>query len=247
MGTVAELWRHPIKSHGRETLAAVDLTAGKCLPRDRHWAVTHDISKYDGSGWASCQNFMIGTRTPKLAGIWAKLDDASGQITLRHQDTGSITFDPNTGSDAFLDWVAPLCPADRAVPTGIVTAEGRGMTDSDYPSVSIMTRTSHAAVEAAIGTSLEIERWRGNIWLDGAQPFEELEWIGKTIRIGTAELEIREPIKRCMHTAANPISGVRDADTLGTLKSTFGHQYFGIYAVVTRNGHVALGDQAEVL
>lgn len=247
MGTVAELWRHPIKSHGRETLAAVDLTAGKCLPWDRHWAVTHDISKYDGSGWASCQNFMIGTRTPKLAGIWAKLDDASGQITLRHQDTGSITFDPNTDSDAFLDWVAPLCPADRAVPTGIVTAEGRGMTDSDYPSVSIMTRSSHAAVEAAIGTSLEIERWRGNIWLDGAQPFEELEWIGKTIRIGTAELEIREPIKRCMHTAANPVTGVRDADTLGTLKSTFGHQYFGINAVVTRNGHVALGDQAEVL
>jgi uncharacterized protein YcbX len=247
MGTVAELWRHPIKSHGRETLAAVDLQTGKCLPWDRHWAVTHDVSKYDGSGWARCQNFMIGTRTPKLAGIWAELDNASGQITLRHQDIGSITFDPNEDADAFLKWVAPLCPADRAVPTGIVAADGRGMTDSDYPSVSIMTRSSHAAVETAIRTPLELERWRGNIWLDGPQPFEELEWIGKTIRIGTAELEVREPIKRCMHTASNPVTGERDADTLGTLKSTFGHQYCGIYAVVTKDGHVALGDQAEVL
>ena len=247
MGTVAELWRHPIKSHGRETLAAVDLSAGKCLPWDRHWAVTHDVSKYEGSEWASCQNFMIGTRTPKLAGIWAKLDETNGKITLSHQDIGTLTFDPNDDIQAFLDWVKPLCPANRAMPTGIVSADGRGMTDSDYPSVSIMTRTSHDAVADAIGKPLELERWRGNIWLDGTQPFEEFEWIGKTIRIGTAELEIREPIERCMHTASNPVTGERDADTLGILNSTFGHQNFGIYAVVTKDGHVALGDQAEVL
>ena len=42
MGAVAELWRHPIKSHGRETLDAVEFTAGACMPWDRHWAVTHD-------------------------------------------------------------------------------------------------------------------------------------------------------------------------------------------------------------
>ncbi|MGJ8611504.1 MAG: MOSC domain-containing protein [Octadecabacter sp.] len=247
MSTVAELWRHPIKSHGREALAAVDLIAGKCMPWDRHWAVIHDVSTYDGVGWARGQNFMIGARTPKLAGIWAELDEASGKITLRHVDNGSITFNPDTDIDVFLNWVAPLCPADRAVPTGIVSADGRGMTDTDYPTVSIMTRASHAAVETAMGQSLELERWRGNIWLDGPGPCEEFEWIGKTIRIGTAELEIREPIKRCMHTAANPVTGERDADTLGTLKSTFGHHNFGVYAVVTQDGHVALGDQAQVL
>ncbi|SMX39589.1 MOSC domain-containing protein [Octadecabacter ascidiaceicola] len=247
MGTVAELWRHPIKSHGRETLAAVDLQTGKCLPWDRHWAVTHDLTKFDGSGWVMCRNFMIGSRTPNLAGIWAELDEATGQITLRHQDLGAITFNPNEDAPAFLDWVAPLCPTGRAVPTGIVSVEGRGMTDSDYPSVSIMTRSSHAAVEDAIGQPLEHERWRGNIWLNGTQPFEEFDWIGKTIRIGTAELEIREPIERCMHTASNPVTGERDADTLGTLNSKFGHQNFGVYAVVTKDGHVALSDQAEVL
>ncbi len=247
MGTVAELWRHPIKSHGREALAAVALSAGKCVPWDRHWAVTHDVSKYDGSGWASCQNFMIGTRTPKLAGIWAELDEPSGKITLRHEDIGAITFDPNRDVASFLDWVRPLCPKDRAVPTGIVSIDGRGMTDSPYPSISIMTRASHAAVEAAMGQSLELERWRGNIWLDVTDACEEFEWIGKTLRIGTAELEIREPIKRCLHTAANPVTGERDADTLGTLNSQFGHQNFGVYAVVTKDGHVALGDQAQVL
>lgn len=247
MGTVAELWRHPIKSHGRESLAAVDLFAGRCVPWDRHWAVTHDVSLFDGSGWASCQNFMLGTRTPKLAGIWAELDEERGIVTLRHADIGSLTFDPNTDAAAFLDWVAPLCPADRAVPQDIVKADGRGMTDTTYPSVSIMTFASHKAVEDALGQPLEIERWRGNIWLDGPEPWDEFEWIGKTIRIGEAVLEIRDPIKRCMHTTSNPVTGERDADTLGTLNNTFGHQNFGVYAVVTKDGHVAIGDKAEVL
>ena len=52
---------------------------------------------------------------------------------------------------------------------------------------------------------------------------------------------------RCLATATNPVTGVRDTDTLGALKNTFGHQHFGVYAVVTKDGHVALGDQAQVL
>lgn len=246
MGNVAELWRHPIKSHGRETLASVDFTAGQCMPWDRHWAVTHGRSKFDGSGWAMCRNFMIGNLTPKLAGIWAELDDASGMITLRHQDCGDVTFDPDRDTEAFLAWVAPLCPPDRDTPTAIVKADGRGMTDSDYASVSIANRASHEAVQSKIGHALKQERWRANIWLDGLDAWDEANWVGKTIRIGTAEFEVRESIERCMATASNPTTGVRDADTLGALRS-FDHQTFGVYAVVTKNGHVALGDQAEVL
>ena len=95
MAEVAQLWRHPIKSHGREALDAVTLTAGQTMPWDRHWAVTHDATKFVPGSWAACQNFMIGSRTPGLAGIWAKLDEGSATLTLRHQDLGELSFDPN--------------------------------------------------------------------------------------------------------------------------------------------------------
>ncbi|PVA06465.1 MOSC domain-containing protein [Thalassorhabdomicrobium marinisediminis] len=247
MGTVAQIWRHPIKSHGREAIDATHLAAGKCLPWDRHWAVVHERTKFDGENWAMCRNFMIGTLTPTLAGIWAELDEATGRLTLRHQDIGSVTFDPDTEEHLFLDWVTPLCPPERDMPAAIVKAEGRGMTDSAFPSISLMNRTSHAAVEQAHGAPLEQERWRGNIWLDGLAPWAEEQWIGKTIRIGGATLEVREPIRRCLHTAANPASGDRDVDTISVLKTGFGHQNFGVYAVVTQDGPVAVGDAAEVL
>lgn len=94
------------------------------MPWDRHWAVTHDSSKFDGSAWAHCRNFMIGARTPGLAGIWAEFDEDTHLITLRHQDIGSVTFDPDGDPDVFLDWVAPLFPADRATATGIVKGAG---------------------------------------------------------------------------------------------------------------------------
>lgn len=251
MAQVAALWRHPIKSHGREALTSVALAAGRPFPWDRRWAVLHDAARDDATKgeWVSFQNFMIGTRTPDLAGIWAQLDETTGEITLHHADLGEIVFAPDIAEDQarFLDWVMPLCPEDRARPISVVALPDRGWTDTDYPSVTLMNAASHTAVEAQVGRPLERERWRGNIWIDGPEAFEELGWIGKRLRIGAAILAVREPVVRCLHTAANPRTGKRDADTLGALDAGWGHRNFGIYAEVVQDGAVALGDNVEIL
>ena len=250
MARAAALWRHPIKSHGREALDSVALAAGRPFPWDRRWAVVHDAAADDAStGWIPCQNFMIGTRTPGLAGIWARLDPDAGRITLSHADLGEISFSPDDAEDQarFLDWVMPLCPETRARPAAVVALPDRGWTDTDYPSVTLMNTASHRAVEERLGRPLEKERWRGNIWFDGHTAFEELDWIGKRLRVGTAIFEVREPVKRCLHTAANPRTGARDADTLGALDAGWGHRNFGIYTEVVQDGAVALGDELEIL
>ena len=249
MATVAALWRHPIKSHGREAMESLDLSPGQTIPFDRRWAVVHDASDYDtiAPAWAPCQSFMIGSRTPALAALWARVEGAV--VTLTHPALGQITFAPDDPADAarFIAWITPLCPADRARPRALVRVAGRGMTDTDYPSVSLMNRASHAAVAARLGQPLEEERWRGNIWLDGLAPWAETAWPGRHLRIGTAELAIREPVARCLHTAANPMTGERDADTLGALDALTGTRHFGVYAVVVTGGTIRPGDPAELL
>ena len=55
-----------------------------------------------------------------------------------------------------------------------------------------------------------------------------------------------EAIVRCLATTANPATGQRDLDTLGCLKSDFGHQHFGVYAQVTRGGEIGPGDTLEL-
>ncbi len=244
---LAHICRHPIKGHGREALASVVLSAGECLPFDRHWAVAHEAAKLTGD-WVPSTNFARGAKAPLLMAITSVLDEASGRVTLSHPDQPDLTFRPDDAADlsAFLNWVAPLSPANRAQPAQIVSV-GRGLTDSDFPSVSILSLTSLADLSARMGHDLSIDRWRGNLWLEGTEPWAEWGWIGRKLRIGTAELTIKERITRCRAISADPATGLIDADTLGGLDAAFGHQDFGLNATVTNGGTIATGDRVELL
>jgi uncharacterized protein len=245
-GRLAHIVRHPIKSHGREEMGRVTLTAGACLPYDRHWAVAHDAAKLTG-GWVPCVNFARGAKAQTLMAMTSTLDEDAGRITLTHPDIGSLTFRPNDPADLprFLAWVAPLNPPDRAQPAQIVSV-GRGMTDSDFPSVAILSLASLRDLSGRMGMDLSIHRWRGNLWLDGADPWAEEGWIGRTIRIGGATLRIDERITRCRATMADPATGRVDGDTLAALKTHFDHQDFGVYATVIDSGPVAVDDDWAV-
>ncbi|NNJ67832.1 MAG: MOSC domain-containing protein, partial [Boseongicola sp.] len=61
-----------------------------------------------------------------------------------------------------------------------------------------------------------------------------------------AVLQVKEQITRCKATMANPETGQRDVDVLGTLDD-LGHQEFGVYAEVVESGNVALNAPVEVL
>lgn len=243
-GTVSGLWRHPIKSHGREALSQITLNPGQTMPGDRVWAVAHEAAKTDGTEWAPCVNFSRGSKAPKLMAIWAKLDGE--QVTLRHPDRPDLSFHPDTEQSVFLDWVKPLMPTDRAASARIVRVPGRGMTDTDFPSISLCNMASHRAVEQKLGQSLSAARWRGNIWFEGLPEWDEFNWLGRDLRIGETVLRVRERIVRCLATTANPETGERDADTLGALNS-WDHQDFGVYAEVVQGGEVRLNDTLEVL
>ena len=246
MGGAAHLvhiWRHPIKSHGREALHHVELKPGQTMPWDRRWAVAHELSKMDGTAWAPCANFSIGSKAPGLMGIDCALDEIAGTVTLTHPNRPDFNFDPDGDTAPFLEWVGPLMPENRAASARIVRVPGRGMTDSDFPSVSIMNLATHRAVEQKLGRPLDIRRWRGNLWLDGLAPWQEFEWLGTDITIGAVTLRPIERIERCMATAANPETGLRDADTLGIL-DTWGHRDFGLRAEVRIGGTLTLGDEA---
>ncbi len=245
-GAVTSLWRHPIKSHGREALERVALTAGQTMPGDRVWAVAHERSAADGSAWVPCVNFSRVSKAPELMAITARLDETAGTVTLSHPNLLDLTFDPDRDLAAFLIWVAPLMPADRAASARIIRVPGRGMTDSDFPSVTLCNMASHRAVSQRIGQDLSIHRWRGNIWIDGLAPWEEFDWIDREVQIGDAVLNVRERTDRCAATTANPETGRRDADTLAAL-SHWGHQDFSVRAEVIRGGDIALGDSVQVL
>jgi len=208
----------------------------------------HPIKGHVVPGWNPCMNFARGAKAPALMAMTARLDEATQTVTLSHPGLPDFRFHPDDPADlpGFLVWVAPLAPPDRAAPALIVTA-GRGVTDSDFPSVSILSLASLADLSARMGHDLSPDRWRGNLWIDGLEPWAEWGWLGRSLRIGAAELQVRERITRCRATSADPLTGRIDVDTLAGLRTAYGHEDFGLYAVVTRGGTIHPGDPVEVL
>ena len=247
MAGVSALWRHPIKGHGREALTAVTLSRGQAMPWDRRWAVALEIARLSEGEWGPCVNFSRGAKTGALMAINAAVDEAAGTVTLSHPDRPDLTLRPDRDQQAFLDWVRPLMPTDGAQPLRLYRLDERGFTDTDYPSVSLLNLASNADLGERMGQGISPLRWRCNIHLGGLNPWAEFDMIGRTLRIGSAELIVREPIRRCLATTANPATGLRDLDTLGALNRHFDHQDFGIYAEVMTSGEVKIGDELEVL
>ena len=240
--TVTEIWRHPIKSHGREHLDSVTVDAGGTIPFDRLWAVAHERSKADGTEWVSCGHFCRVAKLPSLMAISARFDETTKEITLRHPDAPDLTFQPDVEISAFLNWVQALVPADTLQPTRLIKAQAQAFTDSDFPSITLCNHASHRAVEQRVGRPLSTLRWRGNIWIDGLAPWEEFDWDDREVLVGEIVLRVRERTTRCMSTHSNPDTGKRDADVLGALDS-WGHQDFSVRAEVIRGGVIRCGDE----
>lgn len=250
MATVAHLWRHPIKAHGVEAVAAVEFAAGAAMPWDRVWAIGHEAARVeaDASGWAPCVNFSRGAKSPGLMAIRARLDEATGRVALAHPERPPIEVDPDDAADRarLIAWVLPISDASRARPA-FVTRAGVALTDSPFPSVSVLSLASLRALSQRVGKPLAMERFRGNLWLEGLGPWEEFEWIGRELRVGGATLRIVERITRCKATTVDPGTGRPDADTLGALEAGWDHRDFGVYAEVVEGGRVALGDPAALV
>lgn len=242
---LTQIWRHPVKAIGRERLEHVTLSTGAWMPFDRLWAVAHERSRLSGGGWEKKINFLRGVTDSSLMAVTCTLDEASGQISMTHPEAGTITFDPETETDAFLDWVGRIWSSDLPAPTAMYRATDAHLTDVPDAWLSIGCLASNRALSQRMGQDLSPDRWRANLWLEGTVPWEEKEWVGKTIMIGQVALKVACEITRCKATMANPETGRRDADTLDALQK-LGHQEFGLYAEVIEGGTLHVGDPVVV-
>lgn len=243
-GRVAQLYRHPIKALGREAVSDAALSPDAPFPHDRLWAVRHADGTAEAGAWAKCSHFTIGSKSPALMAVTARYDALTRCVSLSHPDRPRISACPDQAADqaALLDWLSPLIPPERPRPASVLSAPAQGMTDTPYPSVSILSLASLAALSEAVGKPLSPHRFRANIWIEGLAPWAEADLIGHEITLGTARLRVTEPITRCRAIMANPDSGAIDTDLLAALRDLRGAPVVGLYARVTAPGHIRIGD-----
>ncbi|MDP5305940.1 MOSC domain-containing protein [Paracoccus spongiarum] len=246
---LAHIHRHPIKSIGGEGLGRVSLRAARRLPGDREWAVLTEAGERNAQAsqtggqpdrWLPKSCFVRGVAAAPVQAIRGGWQGA--RLSLRHPDRPDLDFDPETESARLIDWLAPLWPAEAAPPTRLVRGAAI-WTDQKWPWISILSLSSLVDLEARAGQPLGLDRWRGNLWVEGWAPFAERDLIGRVIRIGAVELRVTAHIGRCEATSASTRTGRRDIDMLKTLEEQYGHTDFGIFAEVVTGGDIETGDE----
>ena len=245
---LAAIWRHPVKSLGAEALERVTLRAGEALPGDRAHAIAHGRTDFDPDNpkWEDCSSFLRVANVPALARPVVSYDPGSRVLVLTDGDA-SATYDLRTGKgrDRLAAWAGEVAGSIRPGPYFVADAPGVSMTDVEEECPSVMSMASLRDLSRTVGADLDPRRFRGNLWIDGdrLEPWAELGWEGRTLRIGAARLTVTEPIDRCLATAANPETGARSDNPLPALKAMGGGApLFGVLAHVREGGPVAVGD-----
>ncbi|OLC26042.1 MAG: hypothetical protein AUJ02_10335 [Chloroflexi bacterium 13_1_40CM_3_65_12] len=218
-GTVAEIWRYPVKSMAGERLDSC-LIAATGLHGDRRWALVDGTPNRAGK-------LLTNTQDARLMTYHARLEN--GQVAVTTPSGESRPLDD--------DLVADLAARTSRL---LQLRDTAGFNFDDSP-VLVVNLAAVAALELAAGVDIDRRRFRANLYLDGLEPEEELRWLGRRIGAGDAELEVISRCERCVVITRHPDTTEASPELLRILTHT-SETCMGVYCRVTRPGTAAVGD-----
>ncbi|GAA4506767.1 MOSC domain-containing protein [Brevibacterium yomogidense] len=241
---VVSLHRYPVKGFPAEGVPRASLEPGAGIPGDRVLAVSDGTAPTVPGTWNRWSHFFALKKRPDLA-AWSVLTRDDGSVALTPPASSApILIDPTDpdARDAAAAQVAHHLPGADPDAVGIITAytprAGQGMFDSEHGHVSLISLSTLRALAQQTGAAIDPLRFRGNLLVDGWEPFEEFDLIGAVVRIGGARLLIRQSIERCTATTVGPRTAASDLGVPRMLATEFGHIHCGVYGTVLSPGEV---------
>ena len=110
-------------------------------------------------------------------------------------------------------------------------------------SVSLLNIQSINDFQNKIDKNIETSIFRGNICIDGIDPWKEREWIGQIIRINNVSFKVEKNIPRCVAINLKPQTDDNSFNLLQSLKKTYNHFEMGIYLTALNNGEIGIGNK----
>ena len=109
-------------------------------------------------------------------------------------------------------------------------------------SVSLLNIQSINDFEKKVNKKIETSIFRGNICVDGIDPWKEREWIGKTIKINNVSFKVEKNIPRCVAINLKPQTDNNSFDLLQLLKKTYNHFDMGVFLTALDDGEISTKD-----
>jgi uncharacterized protein YcbX len=265
VGSVASIWRHPVKSMMGEELNATETTERGVLG-DRAYAVVDRADRKVASAknprkWPNLFDFRanfvepprLGAKVPPVritlpdgtlvTSQQGDLDDVLSKALNRNVTLAAIERDHLTPANAEEYWPDMEGLDHRDTVTDFALPEG---TFFDCATVHVLTTaTLERLRELYPAGRFEVRRFRPNIVVapsSGERSFVETAWIGRTLCIGAeVRLTISGPCPRCVMTTLR--QGDLPPDP-GILRVAAQHNQanVGVYASVMHGGTIRRHD-----
>ncbi len=267
-GTIAELWRFPVKSMQGEPVTELELSATGFVGDRGHALVDQVTGKT-----------LSAKTVPELLFAAARIEQGSVIITLPDGHEHDAV-DPDTSAvlAAWIDRDVLLLPADAARATSyemtfdpedddaeLYDIPVEAGTYFDLTPVHLLTTGSLATMASAHpGGVWDVRRFRPNVLVATIPPpggaavpqapvapgtshpgFPEDAWVGATVGLGEAAISVVMPAVRCaMPPRAQP-GFARDLEIFRTMNAHHGN-HLGVYAAPVGPGQVRVGDLVTV-
>jgi uncharacterized protein len=111
-----------------------------------------------------------------------------------------------------------------------------------FNSVSLINKESVKDFEKKINKKVEIERFRGNFYIEGIKAWEENNWVGKIIKINDIFFRVEKKIPRCVAINLKPNTEDNKLDLFKSLKQIYNNFDMGIYLKALDDGKINVGD-----
>jgi len=262
MPRVVALYRYPVKGFTPEECRALTILDEGRVAGDRVLAFRFADSAVPDAAWGRKHDCVVLMNTPGLARLDIRFDHRAQRLRIGLD--GNVLADEAldaggrqrlaTALERFVLGLSgnPLSGHAQRLPLRLV---GDGVTPRFQDNVdghaTLHGRGSLAALCAAAGDpGMSEVRFRSNIAVGGLGAWEELDWMGRKLRVGEVEFEVVKRKVRCLATHANPVTGERDLPVMTTLMRAFAQQEptFAV-GLTTRGaaGVVRIGDDVSLL
>jgi uncharacterized protein YcbX len=116
----------------------------------------------------------------------------------------------------------------------------------DEACISVISLGTIHGIERESGRRVDLRRFRPNVVIetDGAEPFEEDRWVGRTLMFGDgnsgATLRVIMRDERCVMVNFDPDTAERDSEVMKTVVR-MNENYAGVYGTVVKAGEIRVG------
>jgi len=253
---ISSIHYSPIKSLSFESIESCKIKKNLGILNDRIFAFSRIVNAKDNEliennpNKRNLNNFLTLKNSPSLNKYNFTFKGNKLAITLDGKELISVRADDIKQKSLLINKLVELESAlikpISLLKNNMFPFYDTSHSDKVFNSISLINLKSIEDLEKKINKKVEFQRFRGNFYIEGVEPWEERNWIGKTININHTIFKVEKNIPRCVAINLKPGTDDNGLNLLQSLKKNYNHFDMGIYLRSLNDGEVKVGDIIEI-